>query len=64
MTKEEEERATELIKSGMSTEDIVEDMYVGQECEVYSRVCGYHRPVKFWNAGKQSEFKQRKMYKI
>jgi len=33
------------------------------ECEVYSRVCGYHRPVKNWNKGKQEEFKQRKLYK-
>jgi len=29
------------------------------ECEVYSRVVGYYRPVKNWNAGKQQEFKDR-----
>lgn len=34
----------------------------GQECEVYSRVCGYHRPVKNWNKGKREEFKDRKTY--
>ncbi|MBS7655885.1 ribonucleoside triphosphate reductase [Candidatus Bathyarchaeota archaeon] len=32
--------------------------------EVYSRVVGYLRPVKDWNAGKQEEFKERKEYKI
>lgn len=35
----------------------------GQECEVYSRVCGYFRPVKNWNKGKREEFNQRKLYK-
>ncbi|MDD5606245.1 MAG: anaerobic ribonucleoside-triphosphate reductase [Candidatus Pacebacteria bacterium] len=35
-----------------------------QDCEVYSRVVGYLRPVKQWNQGKQKEFKQRKEYKI
>lgn len=33
-----------------------------QECEVYSRVVGYIRPVKQWNKGKQEEFKDRKVY--
>jgi len=32
------------------------------ECEVYSRVVGYLRPVDQWNDGKQEEFKQRKMF--
>lgn len=32
------------------------------ECEVYSRIVGYLRPVSHWNAGKQSEFKIREMY--
>ena len=30
-----------------------------EECEVYSRVVGYFRPVQNWNAGKQQEFKDR-----
>jgi anaerobic ribonucleoside-triphosphate reductase len=36
----------------------------GQEtvCEVYSRVVGYIRPIDQWNAGKQEEFKERKMF--
>ena len=33
-------------------------------CEVYSRVVGYLRPVKNWNAGKKQEFKERKTFKL
>lgn len=33
------------------------------DCEVYSRVVGYLRPVSQWNAGKQSEYSQRETYK-
>jgi ribonucleoside-triphosphate reductase len=32
----------------------------GCECEVYSRVVGYLRPVSNWNDGKKEEFKDRK----
>lgn len=35
-----------------------------QDCEVYSRSVGYLRPVKQWNEGKQSEFKNRKMFDV
>ena len=34
----------------------------GKETEVYSRITGYYRPVKNWNAGKSQEFKMRKTY--
>jgi len=34
------------------------------ECEVYSRVVGYLRPVRQWNRGKQKEFEDRKMFNI
>lgn len=34
-----------------------------KQCEVYSRVCGYLRPVQQWNSGKQQEYKERKEYK-
>lgn len=30
-----------------------------QKCEVYSRVCGYLRPTKQWNEGKQAEWADR-----
>lgn len=36
----------------------------GTECEVYSRITGYYRPVKNWNDGKAREFKERKVYSM
>ena len=36
----------------------------GEEAEVYSRVVGYLRPVKQWNAGKQAEFERRETFQI
>jgi len=36
----------------------------GNECEVYSRVVGYLRPVKQWNKGKKEEFRERKTYQV
>ena len=35
----------------------------GAETEVYSRVVGYLRPIKYWNEGKQAEFDNREEYK-
>jgi len=35
-----------------------------QKCEIYSRVVGYIRPVDSWNPGKQSEYKDRKVFKV
>lgn len=34
-----------------------------KECEIYSRVVGYIRPVKQWHVGKRQEYKDRKEYK-
>lgn len=34
------------------------------KCEVYSRVCGYFRPVANWNKGKKEEFRERKHFKV
>ncbi len=36
----------------------------GNECEVYSRVVGYLRPVSSWNQGKKEEFKDRKYLEL
>ncbi len=36
----------------------------GAECEIYSRVVGYLRPVNQWNRGKRKEFEQRKTFKV
>ena len=35
-----------------------------QECEIYSRVVGYIRPIKQWNPGKRQEWADRKTYKV
>lgn len=34
------------------------------ECEVYSRIVGYLRPVQQWNKGKKAEFLQRKTFNV
>ena len=34
------------------------------KCEVYSRVCGYFRPVSNWNKGKKEEFAERKTFNL
>jgi ribonucleoside-triphosphate reductase len=36
----------------------------GKECEVYSRIVGYLRPVNQWNNGKKEEFNLRRTYKL
>lgn len=36
----------------------------GDDCEVFSRVVGYIRPVKQWNEGKKTEFEARKTFVI
>lgn len=33
------------------------------KCEVWTRVMGYHRPVSAFNPGKQSEYKERKLFR-
>lgn len=35
-----------------------------EEVEVYSRVVGYFRPIKQWNAGKKEEWKDRQLYAV
>jgi ribonucleoside-triphosphate reductase len=32
--------------------------------EVYSRVCGFFRPVQQWNKGKKEEFKDRREFLV
>ena len=36
----------------------------GADCEVWSRVVGYYRPVTQWNKGKKQEFLERKNYSV
>ena len=35
-----------------------------QPTEVYSRVCGFFRPVQQWNRGKKEEYNQRLNYNL
>lgn len=35
-----------------------------QECEVYSRIVGYIRPVSQWNQGKKAEYLDRKTFRV
>lgn len=42
----------------------VEVAKCGKRTEVFSRVCGYFRPVTSWNKGKKEEFSDRKMLKM
>ena len=35
-----------------------------EPCEIFSRVCGYFRPVSNWNHGKREEFKDRKPFQV
>lgn len=36
----------------------------GEETEVYSRITGYYRPVRNWNAGKSQEYRDRREYNL
>jgi anaerobic ribonucleoside-triphosphate reductase len=53
------------IQSGVGTDDqerAVEVAVQAIQCEVYSRIVGYVRPVRAWNKGKKQEFTERKEY--
>ena len=41
-----------------------DNMIHPQRCEVFSRVCGYLRPVSHFNLGKKEEFKTRTNFKM
>lgn len=34
------------------------------KCEIYSRVCGFYRPVDQFNHGKKEEYFERKVYSM
>jgi len=36
----------------------------GEECEIYSRVTGYYRPVANYNKGKAEEFRDRVVFNM
>jgi len=45
------------------TENQKQPKVCGEPCEVYSRVCGYIRPVQQWNPGKKAEYVKRRVYR-
>ena len=47
-----------------TTEDKPAAHTCGERCEVWSRVCGYFRPVSSWNRGKKQEFKERRTFNV
>ncbi|MGI5869534.1 MAG: ribonucleoside triphosphate reductase [Kiritimatiellia bacterium] len=49
---------------GYLTGEQYECPHCKKQTEVYSRIVGYIRPVKQWNAGKQREFALRKTYSV
>ena len=49
---------------GYLTGEQYECPHCKKQTEVYSRIVGYIRPVKQWNAGKQREFSLRKTYSV
>jgi len=34
------------------------------ECEVWTRVMGYYRPIKDWNIGKKQEHRERRLFMV
>lgn len=46
----------------MTIEDIKLNDSERTQCEVWSRVMGYHRPVSEFNRGKKEEFYERKCF--
>lgn len=54
-----EELKAELDKAKEDLKDVH-----GPECEVFSRVVGYLRPVQNWNKGKKEEYHLRKVYHV
>jgi len=54
----------EEIQTKIKALELQKENVKGEECEVYSRVVGYLRPVKQWNNGKQNEFKDRVTYNV
>lgn len=48
----------------MTDEELKEIRSKRTPCECYARVVGYVRPVNQWNGGKQSEFADRKNFKV
>jgi ribonucleoside-triphosphate reductase len=51
-----------LMKNSNDSKDKVK--ICNERTEIYSRVCGFFRPIFNYNKGKKQEFKDRKNYEI
>ena len=52
-----------MVQSVISNETITLQDVERQECEVWTRVMGYYRPVSEFNIGKKSEHVERDFFK-
>jgi len=52
------------MEKGFKNMDLKVNKEVRVPVEVYSRVVGYFRPVKQWNAGKKEEFRERLTFRF
>jgi len=48
----------------IKTTEVRVNKEVKVKTEIYSRCCGYFRPVMQWNAAKQAEFSDRVVFKV
>ncbi len=49
-------------RDNITAADVELDESERTRCEVWTRVMGYYRPVSMWNAGKQSEYADRRAF--
>ena len=54
-----------VARDGMTKVQVAAEMGVTLRvrAEVYSRIVGYMRPIRNWNAGKIAEYNERKVYR-
>ena len=50
---------SELTSTGVVVDGVELSNDERQQCEVWTRVVGYYRPVSFYNTGKKGEFHER-----
>ena len=63
MEEKKEKRSVEEIDAEIAqVKKELEDVR-GTPAEVYTRIVGYYRSVKNWNAGKREEYGERKVFK-
>lgn len=61
-TKPEKKRTVEEIDAEIGQVKKELEECKGSNCEVYTRIVGYYRALRNWNAGKREEYKERKVF--